>query len=149
MKKKAATPSDMVTYRGATYPWQCDHIGHVNIMWYVGKFDEANWNVFVNIGITPSYLRQQRFGVAGVQQNITYKRELMAGDVIEIRSRILEVRDRVIRFVHEMRNVERDEVAAICEMTAVHLDRSTHKSCPFPPAVRRTAEKLLAQARKR
>ncbi len=113
------------------------------------KRDEANWNVFANIGITPSYLRQQCFGVAGVQQNIAYKRELMAGDVIEIRSRILEVRERVIRFVHEMRNVERDEVAAICEMTAVHLDRSTHKSCPFPPAVRRTAEKLLAQSAKR
>jgi acyl-CoA thioester hydrolase len=144
MKKRTVAPALMVTYRGAMYPWQCDHIGHVNIMWYVSKFDEANWNVFANIGITPSYLRQQRFGVAGVQQNITYKRELMAGDVIEIRSRILEVRERVIRFVHEMRNFERDEVAAICEMTAVHLDRSTHKSCPFPPAVRRTAEKLLA-----
>ncbi len=149
MKKRTVAPAYMVTYRGATYPWQCDHIGHVNIMWYVSKFDEANWNVFANIGITPSYLRQQCFGVAGVQQNIAYKRELMAGDVIEIRSRILEVRERVIRFVHEMRNVERDEVAAICEMTAVHLDRSTHKSCPFPPAVRRTAEKLLAQSAKR
>lgn len=32
------------TYRGTVYPWQCDHVGHMNIMWYVGKFDEANWN---------------------------------------------------------------------------------------------------------
>ena len=29
------------TYRGTVYPWQCDHVGHMNIMWYVGKFDEA------------------------------------------------------------------------------------------------------------
>ena len=104
-----------MTYRGATYPWQCDHIGHMNIMWYVSKFDEANWNLFARVGITPSYLREARYGMAGVQQNITYKRELLAGDVIEVRSRILEVRERVIRFVHEMRNAERDEVAAICE----------------------------------
>lgn len=146
MKKQAVTSSDMITYRGAFYPWQCDHIGHVNIMWYVGKFDEANWNLFASIGIAPSYLRQQRFGMAGVQQNITYQRELMAGDVIEIRSRILEVHEKVIRFVHEMRNIERDEVAATCEITAVHLDRKRHKSCAFPPAVRRTAQKLVAQA---
>jgi acyl-CoA thioesterase FadM len=26
------------TYRGTVYPWQCDHVGHMNIMWYVGKF---------------------------------------------------------------------------------------------------------------
>jgi acyl-CoA thioester hydrolase len=149
MKKRTGASADMVTYRGAIYPWQCDHMGHLNIMWYVGKFDEANWNLFANIGITPSYLRQQRFGMAGVQQNITYKRELMAGDVIEVRSRILEVRERVIRFLHEMRNVERDEVAAACEITAVHLDRTAHKSCAFPPAVRRTAEELLAPAGKR
>jgi acyl-CoA thioester hydrolase len=116
----------------------------MNIMWYVGKFDEANWNVFAQIGVSPSYIRQGRFGVAGVQQNITYKQELMAGDVIEVRSRILEVRDKVVRFVHEMRNAERDEVVAICEITAVHLDRKTRKSCMFPPEVRRAADDLLA-----
>jgi acyl-CoA thioester hydrolase len=146
IKAKIETAADMVTYRGATYPWQCDHIGHMNIMWYVSKFDEANWNLFARVGITPSYLREARYGMAGVQQNITYKRELLAGDVIEIRSRILEVRERVIRFVHEMRNAERDEVAAICDTTAVHRDRKTRKSCAFPPAVRLTARKLVAQS---
>jgi acyl-CoA thioester hydrolase len=112
----------------------------MNITWYVSKFDEANWNLFASIGITPSYLRDGKFGVAGVQQNIAYKRELMAGDVIEIRTRILEIREKVIRFVHEMTNVERNELAATCEITAVHMDRNTRKSCPFPDAVRKAAE---------
>lgn len=39
-----------VTYKGAVYPWQCDHIGHMNVMWYVGKFDEANWNFLLHLG---------------------------------------------------------------------------------------------------
>jgi len=30
-----------VTYRGTVYPWHCDHVGHLNRMWYAGKFDEA------------------------------------------------------------------------------------------------------------
>jgi acyl-CoA thioester hydrolase len=129
----------MVTYRGATYPWECDQIGHMNITWYVSKFDQANWNLFAAVGITPSYLREGKFGVAGVQQNITYKRELMAGDVIEVRSRILEIREKVIRFLHEMTNAETQEIAATCEITAVHLDRRTRKSYPFPEAVRKAA----------
>ena len=137
--------TSMVTYRGVTYPWQCDQIGHMNITWYVSKFDEANWNLFASVGITPSYLRDGKFGVAGVQQNIAYKRELLAGDVIEIRTKILEIRDKVIRFVHEMSNVETGEIAATCEITAVHMDRRTRKSSPFPDAIRKAAEKRVVR----
>ena len=131
------------TYRGTVYPWQCDHVGHMNIMWYVGKFDEANWNFFARLGLTPTYLRESGRGMAGVQQNISYKRELFAGDIVEVRSSLLELRDKSIRFLHEMRNAETGEVAAICEITAVHLDREQHKSTPFPSAIREIATKHL------
>jgi len=97
---------DPITYKGCVYPWQCDQIGQMNIMWYVGKFDEANWNHLARVGLTPSYLRTEERGMAAVQQNITYKRELLAGEIVEIRSRFLEVRDKALRFVHEMRNAE-------------------------------------------
>ena len=36
----------ITTYKGTVYPWHCDHVGHMNVMWYVGKFDEATWNLF-------------------------------------------------------------------------------------------------------
>ena len=49
-----------------------------------GKFDEANWNLFARIGLTPTYLRESGRGMAAVQQNITYKRELLAGDIVEV-----------------------------------------------------------------
>jgi acyl-CoA thioester hydrolase len=35
----------MLSYRGTVYPWHCDHMGHMNVMFYVGKFDEATWEV--------------------------------------------------------------------------------------------------------
>ena len=53
-----------ITYKGCVYPWQCDQIGHMNIMWYVGKFDEANWNHLARVGLTPSYLRTEERGMA-------------------------------------------------------------------------------------
>ena len=131
------------TYRGTVYPWQCDHVGHMNIMWYVGKFDEANWNLFARLGLTPTYLRESGRGMAGVQQNIAYKRELF---IVEVKSRLLELRERSIRFLHEMRNAETGQIAATCEITAVHLDRQAHKSAPFAPAIRDVAAKHLDQA---
>jgi len=123
------------TYRGTVYPWQCDHMGHMNVMWYVGKFDEATWNLFALVGITPTLLRTQSRGMAAVQQNIGYRRELNAGDVVTVRSAVLEVRDKVLRFVHEMRNAESGEIAAVCELTGVHIDTLARKSCPFPTEV--------------
>ena len=131
------------TYRGTVYPWQCDHVGHMNIMWYVGKFDEANWNLFALIGLTPTYLRESGLGMAAVEQNISYRRELLAGDIVVVRSAVLEIRDKSIRFRHEMRNAETGEIAAICEITGVHMDRQARKSTAFAETVRRAAAKLL------
>ena len=133
-----------VTYRGTVYPWHCDHVGHMNIMWYVGKFDEANWNLFARIGLTPTYLRESGRGMVAVQQNIAYQRELLAGDIVEVRSALLEIGDKSIRFRHEMRNAETGEVAATCEFTGVHIDRQARKSTPFADTIRRTAARLLA-----
>jgi acyl-CoA thioester hydrolase len=134
-----------LTYRGVVYPWQCDHMGHMNVMWYTSKFDEATWNLFAFIGITPTYIREQKHGMAAVQQNTAYKKELAAGDLVVVRSRILEVREKVIRFQHELINDEKNEVAATSELTGVHLDLVTRKACPFPPEILQCARATAAQ----
>ena len=125
--------SEMVeTYRGTVYPWQCDHMGHMNVMWYVGKFDEATWNLFAAMGITAGFLKEHHRGMAAVQQNLTYRRELHAGETVAVRSAFLEVREKVATFVHEMRNAATGEISALCVLTGVHIDAETRKSCPFP-----------------
>ena len=133
----------LLTYRGTVYPAHCDHMGHMNIAAYVANFDEANWYLFCALGLTPSFLRGGQFGMAAVQQSIAYRQELFAGDVVEVRSRLLEIADKRIRFEHTMYNVERGEVAASTEIVVVHLDKVAHKACAFPPAVREKAQALL------
>ena len=120
------------TYRGAVYPWHCDHMGHMNVMWYVGKFDEATWNLFSDIGVTPAFLKENDRAMAAVQQNITYKRELLPGDVVAIRSGLLEMREKVVTFLHEMRHAQTGEVSAVCIITAVHMNSKARKSTAFP-----------------
>lgn len=123
------------TYRGIVYPSQIDHIGHMNVQYYTAKFDEATWNLFAEIGITPTYMREQNKGMAALEQHITYKSEVVAGDLLVIKSRILEMREKVIIFEHIMYNSETNEEAAICKLTGVHLDRELRKSCPFPAKI--------------
>ena len=131
------------TYRGAVYPWHCDQMGHMNVMWYVGKFDEATWNLFAAIGVTMAYLRENKRGMAAVQQDITYKRELLAGDTVAVRSTLLEVREKSTKFVYEMRHAQTGEVAAVCVLTGVSIDAQTRKSCPFPAEIVERAKALI------
>jgi acyl-CoA thioester hydrolase len=140
----SSTAAEIVTYRGAVYASHCDHIGHMNIASYGAKFDEATWVLFCELGLTPSYLRGPSHGMAAVQQTITYRKELFAGDVIEIRSQVLEVAERRLKFRHEMRNIETGELSATSEINGVHLDKKAHKSCEFPAAVRAAAEAMMA-----
>src|SRR5690349_3101393 len=69
-----------ITYRGTVYPWQCDHMGHMNVMWYTGKFDEATWPLLTSLGLTSSRFKSDGTGMAAVEQHLQYKRELHSGD---------------------------------------------------------------------
>jgi acyl-CoA thioester hydrolase len=136
--------SPLVTYRGAVYPSQCDHMGHMNVAWYVSKFDEATWQLFAAIGLTRTRLHEDGRGMAGVEQHIEYERELFAGDVVTVTSSILEVRDKVLRFAHEMKNDATGEVAAKTTLVAVHLDAGKRKACALPDDVRERARAMVA-----
>ena len=134
----------LITYRGTVYPWHCDHIGHMNVMWYVGKFDEATWQFFNRLGLTPSYLRAAKRGMAAVDQHISYIQELHAGDVVTIRTNLLEAKEKSIRFVHEMMHDENNEVVARTTLKAVHMDTEARRSCAFPGPIAAKAASMLA-----
>jgi acyl-CoA thioester hydrolase len=136
----------LLTYRGTVYPWHCDHVGHMNVMWYVGKFDEATWQLFNALGLSPGYLRDAQRGMAAVDQHISYVRELHAGATVSITSRLLEVKERSIRFEHEMMNDDTGEVAARTVIKGVHLDKVTRRSCVFDDAIVRRVQAMLIPA---
>ena len=127
--------SSIITYRGTVYPWHCDHMGHMNVMWYVGKFDEATWQLLARLGLTPVFLRDHGRGMVAVEQTIQYKRELLAGDVCTVRSSVIELKEKSIRFMHEMRKDGTDELAATTTLVGVHLDTTVRRACPLPAMV--------------
>ena len=128
--------SEILSYRGTVYPWHCDHMGHMNVMWYVGKFDEALWSFLAGLGLGPGYLKANGRGMAAVQQVIQYQRELMAGDVVEIRCRVQALREKAVVVHQVMHNIEQNHVAATLELTGVHLDTAQRRAVPFAGEIR-------------
>ena len=53
---------------------------------------------------------------------------------------MLELREKSLRFFHEMRNNQTDEIAAVTVLVGVQLDATTRRSCPF-------AEDVLVRVR--
>lgn len=120
-------------------------MGHMNVMWYVGKFDEATWHFLSQVGLTPKWLRDNNRGMVAVDQRISYQRELLAGDVLVIRSGVLDVSAKKIRFFHEMRNAVSEEIAAITLFISLHLDTVSRKSTAMPEEVAlRARERIVA-----
>ncbi|MDB5282426.1 MAG: 3-hydroxyacyl-CoA dehydrogenase [Bacteroidota bacterium] len=132
-----------ITYRGVIYPYQCDHMGHMNVMWYVGKFDEATWQLVRLFGADTAYMKNNNRGMVAAEQHIFYKRELLAGNLVSVRSGILEVRDKTLRFFHELVNEETNEVAAIALMTGVHIDSGLRKACSLPADLAERAKAMV------
>jgi acyl-CoA thioester hydrolase len=114
----------------------------MNVMWFVGKFDEATWNLFALAGFTGAYLAREHRGLAAVEQHLRYRRELRAGDVLVVRSGVVEVREKVLKFYHEMREALSEEIAATAVLTAVHIDTDRRRACPIPPEIQARAESL-------
>lgn len=123
------------THRGKVYSWHCDFNGHMNVQHYMGKFDEATWHFFAHLGITPSYMKAHNVGMFTVEQNINYFHELLPGDLIYIKSQMLEFKPKAIVFLHQMFNAESDELVAKAKMVGVHINRTTRQTTPFTKAV--------------
>lgn len=131
------------TYRGVVYPQHLDHMGHMNVQWYTGKFDEATWHLFAYLGMTNQYIQDNNKGMAALEQTTKYKAEVMAGDLLYIKTALLEVGAKTLRFMHTMYDASSHQEVSTSELLGVHLDRGLRKSCEFPDAVRAKCEEVL------
>jgi len=124
------------TYQGTIYPWNCDHMGHMNVQFYVAKFDEAIWNLFSYLGLTSKYLRENKRGMVALEQTLKYYKEVLAGDNIYVESEITEIKEKTIRIKHLMYSLENGKLLSESELTGLHIDTELRKGIPFPEFVR-------------
>ena len=135
----------VTTFIGVVYPWHHDQMGHMNVQHYIGMFDNGTWNLFAEIGLTADWMKENTRGMAAVQQNISYRREMTSGDLVEVRSGFLEISPRKVRFVHEMINRGTGEITAVAEITGVMLDTVKRRSVAMPDDVMAKAQNMVVE----
>ncbi|GAA0725865.1 acyl-CoA thioesterase [Aquimarina litoralis] len=123
------------TYQGTVYPWNCDHMNHMNVQFYVEKFDQATWNLFSSLGLTAKYMKENNSGMVALEQNIKYFREVVAGEVLGINSHFLEVYGKKILLKHIMKNLETGIVVSESELLGLYIDTVKRKGIEIPEFV--------------
>jgi acyl-CoA thioester hydrolase len=131
------------TYRGVVYPWSIDHVGHMNVASYTGRFDEATWHFLARLGLTPGFLRRAGRSAVAADQKTQYKREVFAGTLLHVTTELQELGRTSIRFVHRMYDSETNEEVATTELVGVYFDTEQRSSVELPDIVRERARSLL------
>jgi len=136
------------TYKGAILASEYDAEAYMNSPIYVSRFDQATWFLLHSIGVTPAGIKRKKQRVAIVRENYQFLRELRGGELVTIRSGVVAVGRKYLRFVHQMLDGVSAKMVATCDCTAVIASTATGKSMPLPkPIADRAGAQLLAEGR--
>ncbi len=129
-------PGLRLALEAAVEPHFVDAMGHMNVAFYAQLFDRAVWQRFGELGLDAAYLAREGRGMFALEENTRYIAELREGERLEIRTALLEVRDKTLRFVQYLRNVEKQKLAATQEIVVGHIDLATRRTTPIPAELR-------------
>lgn len=124
-----------LTVEAVVEPRFLDAMGHMNVAWYVHLFDRGVWAFFSRVGLDEGYLGQKQRGMFAVEENLRYLSELREGAAVDVHTGLLEVRPKTLRLLQYMVDRDRQRVAAVCEVVAVHIDLTTRRSIELEPQV--------------
>lgn len=129
------------TLRLMTQAWQCDHLGHVNVSFYMGWIGDAAFAVAALHGWPRDQMMAEQAGVAAVKAEVDYQAELHGGDLVRMESTVESIGERKIVFRHRLIRVGDDKQVMAARLTGVCIDLVQRRSRPFPPSfVARIAE---------
>ncbi len=139
-------PQFLPCYHRETIPESyLDVMGHMNIRYYMGLFDEAAWDFFADFGMTLDYYRSANSGAFALEHHVRYLAEVHVGETVAIHTRLLGRSAKRIHFIHFMVNETTHKLAATLEVLASHADTIKRRTSPFPPHVAQRLDEILAE----
>lgn len=133
------------TYRGRVAPQECDHLGHMNVQFYVARISDATVAINAALGLTAGYVRRHRRALATVRQEISYLAELKPGDLIAVHSGVLSAEGKKAQFLHRMTRVEDGVRVMSAKVLMVGMDLELRKSVPLDAELLARARELLVE----
>ena len=129
----------VLTYKGAVMTWECDSNRHMNVMYYINKYEHAGRNFGLEMGLT-EIGNPEEVGSVVLEQTIKYFKEVFEDDLLYVESSLLDVGNKAFTVLHEMYNGKTKELVSNMKIALVLFDKVNRRALPFPEEKR---EKLL------
>ena len=111
--------------------WECDSNRHMNVMYYVNKFEHAGRHFFMELG-TQFMGSESAIGVVALEQTIQYHKEVFEDNLLYIESDLVEIGNKAFTLFHKMHLSKTQELVATMKVVLVLFDKVKRKAMPFP-----------------
>lgn len=126
-------------------PAWIDEYGHMNAAHYVGIFDRVGFQLLREVGVGLDYTEATRCGIYTMNVHVAYLREVLAGDPLALRIRLLEADDKRLLCLMELMQTRDGYVAATMEQLSLHVDLDTRRAKPFPAELAQRLARTVAE----
>ncbi len=117
--------------RGAVNTWECDDIGHMNVQFYVARASDGAFFLRHALGLTPSRIRTSKRTMIALEEHCRFHRELLAGDMFTMRTRLIDMREKTLVVLHELWNAATNELSATIVAVSASFDMETRRLVPW------------------
>jgi acyl-CoA thioester hydrolase len=116
-------------------PQWIDYNGHLNMAYYNVMFDRAIDQLWLELGIGPTYMKERHGSTFTAECHVRYLREIHLGDPVQISVFLLGADEKRLHTFEELRHATDGWLSATSENMTIHVDMAVRKTAPFPPDI--------------
>jgi len=121
-----------VVYKGRVRPEWIDINDHMNVAYYVLAFDYGTDALWDRIGVTDSYIKDDKGSTFAVESHVTYQKELLEDDPYVVTAQLLGYDEKRIHQFQRLYHAEKRYLAATAEWLSVHVSLENRRVAPWP-----------------
>lgn len=134
----------ILTYKGAVMTWECDSNRHMNVMYYINKFEHAGRNFTMELGFE-ELGDSETLGLVVLEQHIKYIKEVFEDDLLYIESTLLGIGNKSFTVLHQMYNAKTKDLVSEMEIVLVLFDKVNRRALPMPTDNKKRLQAALDQ----
>jgi acyl-CoA thioester hydrolase len=124
-------------------PQWIDYNGHLNMAYYNVMFDRAIDELWLELGIGPTYMRERHGSTFTAECHVRYLREIHLGDPVRISVFLLGADAKRLHTFEELRHASEDWLSATSENMTVHVDMAARRTAPFPSDIQGRIQEVV------
>jgi acyl-CoA thioester hydrolase len=117
-------------------PQWIDYNGHLNMAYYNVMFDRAIDELWLQLGIGPSYMKERGGSTFTAECHVRYIREIHLGDPVQVSILLVAADEKRLHTFEELRHAGEGWLSATSENMTIHIDMAARKTAPFPSDIR-------------